>query len=70
MQSIVRRLVLISALFSGWLHFFQLLGGLELWPVLDRIDVQVPGESRAWIMAHMEGITNGLLLIVTAMAAP
>jgi hypothetical protein len=62
--------LLITALITGWLHFFQLLGAIELWPLIDRIDVQVPGESRAWIMAHMEGITNGLLLIAIAAAAP
>jgi len=62
--------LLIMALVSGWLHFFQLLGAIELWPLVDRIEVQVPGESRAWIMAHLEGITNGVLLIAIAGAAP
>ena len=62
--------LLISAALSGWLHFFQLLGEIDLWPVLNHIEGQVPGETRAWIMAHMEGITNGLLLMAIAVIAP
>ena len=62
--------LLISAALSGWLHFFQLLGEIDLWPLVQHVDVQVPGEARAWIMAHLEGITNGLLLIAIALASP
>ncbi len=58
--------LLISSALSGWLHFFQLLGEIDLWPVLNHIEAQVPGESRAWVMAHLEGITNGLLLMAIA----
>ncbi len=58
--------LLISAMASGWLHFFQLLGEIDLWPVVNHVDVQVPGEARAWIMAHLEGITNALLLFAIA----
>ncbi len=61
--------LLISAAFSGWLHFFQLLGEIDLWPVINHVEGQVPGEARAWVMAHMEGITNGLLLIAIAAAS-
>ena len=62
--------LLITSAFSGWLHFFQLLGEIDLWPVLNHIEGTVPGEPRAWIMAHLEGITNGLLLIAIAVASP
>ena len=58
--------LLISSALSGWLHFFQLLGEVDLWPMINHIDAQVPGESRAWVMAHLEGITNGLLLMAIA----
>lgn len=61
--------LLISAALSGWLHFFQLLGEIDLWPVVNHVEGQVPGEARAWVMAHMEGITNGLLFIAIAAAA-
>jgi hypothetical protein len=62
--------LLISAAVSGWLYFFQLLGEIDLWPILDHIEGDVPGESRAWNMAHLEGITNGLLLMGIAAIAP
>lgn len=61
--------LLISSAISGWLHFFQLLGEIDLWPVISHVDVQVPGETRAWVMAHLEGITNGLLLMAIAAVA-
>ena len=61
--------LLISAAVSGWLHFFQLLGEIDLWPILNHIEGEVPGEPRAWIMAHLEGITNGLLLMAIACIA-
>lgn len=62
--------LLISSALSGWLHFFQLLGEIDLWPVLNHIEATVPGEPRAWIMAHLEGITNGLLLMAIGAVAP
>ena len=58
--------LLISAAVSGWLHFFQLLGEIDLWPIINHVEAQVPGDSRAWIMAHLEGITNGILLMAIA----
>ena len=61
--------LLISAVVSGWLHFFQLLGEIDLWPVINHVEATVPGEPRAWIMAHLEGITNGLLLMAIAACA-
>ncbi len=62
--------LLISAALSGWLHFFQLLGEVDLWPIINHVEAHVPGESRAWIMAHLEGITNGLLLFAISAASP
>ncbi len=61
--------LLVSAILSGWLHFFQLLGEIDLWPFINHVEATVPGEPRAWIMAHLEGITNGLILIAIAAAA-
>lgn len=55
--------LIAAAMLSGWLWFFQLLGRMVLWPIPGSIDVQIPGDHRAWRMAHMEGITQGLLLM-------
>ena len=62
--------LLICAAVAGWLHFFQLLGEIDLWPIINHVDAHIPGESRAWIMAHLEGITNGLLLIAIGLIGP
>ena len=62
--------LLISALLSGWLYFFYLLGSIELWPFINEAPAAIPGDRRAWNMAHMEGITQGLLLIGLAASAP
>lgn len=55
---------------AGWLYFFMLLEGVRLFPFIEFIQADIPGDRRAWNMAHMEGITNGLLLMATAMIAP
>ena len=60
----------ITALLVGWMYMFMLLGEIELFPVIPSIDIEIPGEARAWNMAHLEGITNGLLLMVMAAIAP
>lgn len=58
--------LLISSALTGWFYFFHLLGEIDLWPVIEHLPARVPGETRAWNMAHLEGITNGLLLMVIA----
>ncbi len=60
----------ITAVIVGWMYMFNLLGEIALYPIIPAIDVQIPGESRAWNMAHLEGITNGLLLMGLAALAP
>lgn len=53
----------ILALLIGWTWFFALLGHIVLWPVPIDVPVSIPDDGRAWRMAHMEGITQGLLLM-------
>lgn len=62
--------LLISSALSGWLYFFHLLGDIDLWPILNHIEFKIGGDPRAWNMAHLEGITNGLLLMAIAVCAP
>jgi len=62
--------LLSSAVVIGWFYMFMLLGKIVLWPIVPEIDVQIGGEARAWNMAHLEGITNGLMLIGFAAIAP
>lgn len=60
----------LTGIVIGWAYFVMLLDGLRLFPFIEFIPVDVPGDRRAWNMAHMEAFTNGTLLMVTAVAAP
>ena len=60
--------LLISAVVSGWFYFFFLLGAIDLWPFVQDIPAEIPGDRRAWNMAHLEGITNGTILIAVGAA--
>lgn len=54
------------SLLLGWVWFFALLGRIVLWPLPIDIAVSIPDDGRAWRMAHMEAITQGLLLMAFA----
>ena len=58
-------LFVVGILF-GWTWFFHLLNEIVLWPLPVQIDVDIPGDSRAFRMGHMEAITHGLLLMAMA----
>jgi hypothetical protein len=55
--------LIASAVLTGWFYFFFTLGAIDLWPFVTDIPATVPGDRRAWNMAHLEGITNGTMLI-------
>jgi hypothetical protein len=58
-------------MFIGWIWFFALLDRIVLWPIPIDIPVDIPaGDGRAWRMAHMEAITQGLMLMGLAAAGP
>jgi len=54
----------------GFGFLFFLIGKIALWPIPWELDYQLPGTYDAWRMAHMEGITNGLFLWLTAALLP
>lgn len=57
----------ILAISIGWVWFFALLNSIVLWPLPINIPVSIPDDGRAWRMAHMEGITQGLLLMAVGL---
>lgn len=59
-------LVLLAGLLAGFPFAFLELGRIVLWPVPGEVAVAMPGDVRAWRMAHLEGILNGLLLFAIA----
>lgn len=62
--------LLVFSVFVGWQWMFALLGQIVLWPVIPAIDIQLPTDHRAWRMAHMEGVTQGLMLMGIGLAGP
>ena len=56
----------IAGILFGWTWFFHLLQEIVLWPLPIQIEVEIPGDSRAFRMGHMEAITQGLLLMALA----
>lgn len=63
-------LVLLFGFIMGFGFLFFLIGKIALWPIPGSIDIQLPGTYDAWRMAHMEGISNGALLWILAVALP
>lgn len=55
--------LIAMAVLSGWFYFFFTLGAIDLWPFVTDVPVQIAGDRRAWNMAHLEGITNGTMLV-------
>ena len=62
-------LVLLAAMFAGFMLMFSLLGGFEIWPG-QTLQFSVYGTSEGWVRAHSGGTMNGLLVIVIALALP
>jgi len=63
-------LVLLFGFVVGFAFVFFLIGEITLWPFPGAIAYQLPGTYDSWRMAHMEGITNGLLLWILAAILP
>lgn len=59
-------LLFIVGLLAGVFFTFSILGFIEIWPVLPRIDSAVPGDERAWMRAHTGTLMNGMALLVFA----
>jgi len=51
----------------GWIWMFALLTRIVLWPLPLDITVSIPDDGRAWRMAHVEAITEGLLLMAVGL---
>ncbi|MEM9314256.1 MAG: hypothetical protein AAGA95_06480, partial [Pseudomonadota bacterium] len=62
--------LLLTSVVIGWFYFFFTLGAIDLWPIVTDVPVEIGGDRRAWNMAHLEAITNGLILIVIGLAGP
>ena len=57
-------LLFLVGMAAGFPFAFEILGRIDLWPI--RIEFEMPGDYRGWRMAHLEGVLNGILLMVVA----
>lgn len=62
-------LVILVAMFAGFMLMFQLIGGIEVWPGTI-IPLDIYGTSDGWVRAHSGGTMNGLLVVAVALALP
>lgn len=62
-------LVMLAAMFAGFMLMFSLLGGIEVWPG-NVLKFSVYGSTEGWVRAHSGGITNGLMVIAIGLALP
>ncbi|MGB1581113.1 MAG: hypothetical protein ACPHER_06370, partial [Nevskiales bacterium] len=53
-------LIFSGGLFAGLMLTFSLLGHIEVWPLPGQWDIDIPGNSRAWLRTHLGLIMNGL----------
>jgi dolichol kinase len=58
--------VFLLGLAAGFPFAFEILQRFELWPLPWVVTFDPPGDLRAWRMAHMEGILNGVVLFAVA----
>jgi len=63
-------LVFMVGLLAGFPFGFVILGKIVLWPLPGAVAWTGSTDVRAWRMAHLEGILNGLTLIGVAAIAP
>lgn len=61
-------LVFLVGMVAGFPYAFVIIEKIALWPIPGSIDWAPPGDVRAWRMAHLEGILNGLTLIAVGAA--
>jgi len=59
--------LMVLAVVIGWIWMFALLNKIVLWPLPFDVPVSIPDDGRAWRMAHVEAITEGLLLMAVGL---
>ena len=62
-------MVVLVAMFAGFMLMFNLLGGMEIWPN-KIISVPMYGTAEGWVRAHSGGIQNGVLVFIVGLALP
>lgn len=58
--------VMLVGLLGGALHAVAVIGHLELWPLLGRVEWTPAGDAAAWSRTHTGPLVNGLLALGVA----
>lgn len=61
---------ILAGLLGGVVYLFNILGFVEIFPLVPRLDVKMPGSEAAWRGVHTGTIMNGLLAIAVAAIGP
>ena len=61
-------IIAVIGLLSGFGFLFVILDSISVWPIVIELDSAFPGSERGWRLAHVAGISNGLMMIVAGLA--
>jgi hypothetical protein len=59
--------IIVIGLLSGFGFLFEILDSVSVWPVVIELDAQFPGSERGWRLAHVAGISNGLMMMIAGL---
>ncbi len=60
-------IITVIGLLSGFGFLFQILDTISVWPLVIELDGGFPGSERGWRLAHVAGISNGLMMIIAGL---
>ena len=62
--------VALIGLVSGIGLIFEVLDVIAFWPILIELESGFPGTQKGWQLAHVAGLTNGILMMTIALILP
>lgn len=63
-------IIAIIGLVSGFGLVFAILEAYSVWPLTIPSSAPVPGSEHGWRIAHVAGVMNGMLMMITGLALP
>jgi hypothetical protein len=60
-------IITVIGLLSGFGFLFEILDSVSVWPLVIQLDAGFPGSEQGWRLAHVAGISNGLMMIIAGL---
>lgn len=60
-------IIAVIGLLSGFGFLFEVLDSISVWPLVIELEAGFPGSERGWRLAHVAGISNGLMMIIAGL---